>query len=210
MDAKESDRSSVWKNRREWIGAIVGILALFISVGGYMLSRKSATSGQSLILVAQKSDNPDGNLGLSFVFHPLNANQKISRIDIVFPPAISTAAQSAEPLTQEINLGVASHLVEHYESSRQAPYAGTITVWDGSIPIVLEAQYIAGDESLTHRGLYKLRTRIVWRPSGPPLVKFLDVIFDHALAAGTNYAEALTYALAAEEEAQRKLFNPTQ
>lgn len=210
MDAKDTDRSSAWKNRREWIGAAVGILALCVSVGGYLLSRRSATAGQSLILVAEKADNPDGKLGLSFVFHPLNTNQKISRINIFFPPAISTGLQSAEPLTQELNLGVASYLVEHYESNRQAPNAGTTTLWDGSIPIVLEAQYVAGDESLTHRGLYKLRTRIMWRASGPPLIKFLDVIFDHALAASTNYREALTYALADEEEAQRKLFNPAR
>src|SRR5215469_8923409 len=118
MDAKDTDRSSVWKNRREWIGAAVGILALCVSVGGYLLTRRSAAAGQSLILVAQKADNPDGNLGLSFVFHPLNMNQKISRINIVFPPAISTGLQSAEPLSQELNLGVDSHLVEHYESSR--------------------------------------------------------------------------------------------
>jgi hypothetical protein len=210
MPAGNNEQPSAWKNRREWLTAIVASLGLCVSVGGYLISRSSDKSGKSLILVAGKADNIAGNQGLSFVFHPLNPNQKISRIDIVFPPSISTGVQSAQPFTQELDLAVVTHMVERYRSTHQPPPAGTTTVWDGSIPIVLEAQYIAADENLVHRGLYKLRTRILWTPSGPPRIRFLDVLFDHMLSANTNYAEALTFALGDEEAAERKRFNPTR
>jgi len=85
-----------------------------------------------------------------------------------------------------------------------------MTVWDGNIPVVLEAQYVFADESLTHRGIYKLRTHIVWKESERWVVSFPNIVFDRSMKAGTDYAQTLTYALIAEEETRRKLFNPTQ
>ena len=202
--------SPAWKNRREWLTAVIAALGLCVSIGGYLISRGSAKSGKALILVAQPAENIAGSQGLSFVFHPLTANQKISSIDIVFPRSVNSGSQSAQPLTQELDLSVASHLVEHYEFNRVHPRVDTISIWDGSIPIILDAQYVFADEVLVHRGLYKLRSRVVWRPSGPPLVKFLDVIFDRSLSSGGDDALVLASALADEEEAERKRFNPMQ
>jgi len=207
MDPKDQGSSS-WKNRREWLTAIGSILGLGVATAGYRLSRSSANAGKSLILIADKADNEDGKMGLSFVFRPLNNNQKISRIDIFFPPAISTGLQSAQPLTQELNLGVVSNFVENYERNRQPLPSNVTTVWEGNIPVAVQASYVFADESLIHRALYKLATRVMWPANGPFRLKFMDVIFDHVLPPDTKYAEVLTYALADEEEAQRKRFNP--
>lgn len=210
MPGEEMAPSSTWKNRRDWLTAAIATLGLCVSIGGYLLARGSAKSGKALILVAQKADNIAGSQGLSFVFHPLNANQKISGIDIVFPRSVNFESQSAQPLTQELDLSIAAHLVERYEFNRVHPAEDTTSIWDGSIPIILEAQYVFADEALVHRGLYKLRTRVLWRASGPPLVKFLDVIFDRSLSAGGDDAVVLASSLADEEEAERKRFNPTR
>jgi hypothetical protein len=212
MPSASDGTSSIWKERREWLVAILGVITAAITIGGFLLTRGSANSNKSLILVADKANDPDGALGLSFVFHPLNQAQKISSISIVFPPAISTASQTAVPLTHEINLGVEAVLVEHfvtthYPRTQSAP----ITIWDGNIPVILEAEYVYADEKLTHRGLYLIPTHIVWRETGRPYdVSFQDVVFSHSIEEGTDYSQALTQALAAEEQARRKLFDPSQ
>ena len=209
MGSRDDGKPSVWKERREWLVAIAVAIGLVISWGTYSISHDSANANKALILVADKANNPDGALGLSFVFHPLNPGQKISSLAIVFPPGVSTAAQTAQPPAQEMNLSTQAILVEHFVSRRyprsQPAY---MTVWDGNIPVVLEAQYVVADESLTHRGLYKLRTHIVWKESERWVVSFPDIVFDRSLKAGTDYAQTLTYALVEEEEARRKLFNP--
>jgi hypothetical protein len=211
MQSGESGKPPVWKERREWLTAIVAGIGVCVSVGAYLISRNSANSSKALILVADKADNPAGALGLSFVFHPLNQGQKISSLAMVFPPSISTASQTALPPTQEIDLAVSAVSVEHFISShypRSQP--AYLAVWDGNIPVILEAQYVFADESLTHRGLYKLRTHIVWRESGRPFdVSFQDVVFDRSIEEGTDYSQALTHALIVEEQARRKLFDPS-
>jgi hypothetical protein len=212
MPSGDGGKSSVWKERREWLAVIVSAVGISVAIGGYLISRSSANANKSLILVAEKANNPDGARGVSFVFHPLNQGQKISTISIVFPPAISTASQTAEPLTQEINLAVETIRVEHFVSSRYPrSQRSPITLWHGNIPVILEAEYLYADENLIHRGLYKLPTQIVWRESGRPFdVSFQDVIFSHSIDEGTDYARALSDALLAEEEARRKLFYPPE
>jgi hypothetical protein len=211
MPSVDGGKLSVWKERREWLAAILGVIGLSISIGAYLLSRSSATSNKSLILVAEKASDPDGALGLSFVFHPLNQGQKISSISIIFPPVISTASQIAVPLTQEIDLSVEAIAVEHFVSTRYPrSQRATIVTWDGNIPVILEARYVYTDENLTHRGIYMLPTHIVWRESGRPFdVQFRDVVFSRSIGERTDYGQALTDALVAEEQARRKLFDPT-
>lgn len=210
MPSSSDEKSSVWNSRREWLAFIIGALTFVLAVGGYLINRNSVASNRVLVLIADKANDPAGELGLSFVFHPLNAGQKISSLAITFPPAISTAHQTAVPLTQELDLSVAAIPIEHYRSTHYPPsQPASTTIWDGNIPVVLEAQYVFGDESLTHRGLYKVRTRILWKQSGPPWVaKFQDIVFDHSIEEGTDYGQVLTQALIAEEQAQRKLFDP--
>src|ERR1700733_2750011 len=156
MPSADGGTPSVWKERREWLTVIVGVIGLSVSVGAYLISRSSTNSNKSLILVADRASNPMGALGLSFVFHPLNQGQKISSISIVFPPAISTASQTAETLTQELDLAVEAIGVEHFVSSHYPRSEhSSIIVWNGNIPVILEAQYVYADQTLTHRGLYK-------------------------------------------------------
>jgi hypothetical protein len=212
MPSASDGTTSIWKERREWLVAILAVVTAAVTVGGFMMTRGSADSNKSLILVADKANDPDGALGLSFVFHPLNQAQKISSIAIVFPREISTALQTAVPLTHEIDLGVEAIRVENFVSThylRTQP--ASMAIWDGNIPVILEAEYVYADERLTHRGLYMLPTRIIWREVGKPYdVKFEDVVFKRSIEEGADYSQVLTAALAAEDEARRKLFNPTQ
>jgi hypothetical protein len=178
-------------------------------MGAYWISRGSANANASLILIAEKANNPDGALGLSFVFHPLSPTQRISTLGIVLPPAISTASETALPPAQELNLSIDARLIEHYKSASHPPSESAyMTVWDGNIPVILEARYVFADQSLIHRGLYKLKTHIVWQPSRRPVVSFQDVVFDRMVGSGNDYGPVLTRALIEEEEAQRRLFNP--
>ena len=95
MGSGDSGKSSVWKE--EWFAAILGAIALCVSVGGYLISSRSFDSGKALVLVAEKANTPDGAQGVSFTFHPLNQGQKILSISMVAPPAITTAIHTAAP-----------------------------------------------------------------------------------------------------------------
>lgn len=217
MPAPDEKKPSVWKERRDWITVVVGVIGLCVTIAAYLINRSSASSNKSLILVVEKAPDPDGARGSAFVFHPLNQAQRILQLSIFFPSVISTALQTATPLTQELNLSIAGITIEHYVSRRSPPPQGQLVIWDGNIPVILEAQYVSGDERLTHRGLYMLSTHIVWwgeeaRKTSPPKppweVSFRDVTFSKSIGEGTDYDRALIEALYAEEEAQRKLFNP--
>jgi len=106
MGSLDDGKPSVWKERREWPVAIVVAIGLVLTGSTYLMSHNSAKANKSLILVADKANNADGALGLSFVFHPLNPGQKISSIAIVLPPAEAPA--------QEMNLYDAAAIsVEH-------------------------------------------------------------------------------------------------
>jgi hypothetical protein len=216
VPAADEKKPSVWKERRDWITIVVGVIGLSVSIAAYLINRGSASSNKSLILVVEKAPDPDGAHGSAFVFHPLNQAQRILQLSIFFPSVVSTALQTATPLTQELNLYVEGIAIEHYESRRSPPPQGRLVTWDGNIPVILEAQYVSGDERLTHRGLYMLSTHIVWwgeefrktKPPKPPWeVSYGDVTFSKSIGEGADYDRALIEALYGEEEAHRKLFN---
>ena len=100
--------------------------------------------------------------------------------------------------------------MEHYELVRNPPKPARAVGWNGDIPVILEAQYVVGDESLRHRGLYKITTHIFIWESERPVVTFLDFAFVRSVDEGSDDGHILNQALTAEENAQRALFNPMQ
>src|SRR5712692_4730234 len=210
MGPGDTGKPSVWKERREWLAAILGSIALCVSVGGFLISRKSFDSGKAHVLAAEKANTIDGAHGLSFTFHPLNQAEKILTLSMTAPPVITTASHTGEPPNQELDLAVFARLVGHYRFTRYPPRLSRFVFWEGKIPVILEAQYVVGDEGLTHRALYKISTRITVNDSELPIVTFQDFAFARTVDEGSDYGQILSQALTAEKKAQRDLFNPSQ
>ena len=179
-----------WKTKREWAALTFSGIALTVSVAGYLNSRRSAdlaemkfNSERALVIVAEQQKR-EGTDGMSFKFHPLASNQRLSKLQMTVPTAFKMQPWVGVGPDQEISLWALREGVGAYYKNRVTNDRDHFKLVLTDLPVVFDAIYSVGGESAPHRGLYSLVTQIV--VGDRVTVTFSDFYFVQALDLETD------------------------
>jgi hypothetical protein len=146
-------------NRVEIAATFISCLALLVSLWSLWLQRDALLASHKLVLKAEIKDSEDfGWKSCEMVLSPVDSSHQIQSVRLTSPKygydenLVRTATSSRFLVDYELVLSRAAACVE-----RRCPKTSPPDRWwtcKDSLPLVMEAEYIAGGKLRLHRGLY--------------------------------------------------------